>query len=115
MVYQAYAGLMDEVPEDVTKKLLATLQGEVQSGQVAGFHQVRCRRANDELWVELHLLVPGELTVLEAHERATRVERAINAAFAPERANVTSHIEPADHDRAHPRGHRLVSPLASDP
>jgi cation diffusion facilitator family transporter len=43
--------------------------------------------------VSLHLKLPGELTLDEAHEVATQVEQAIKAA-APEVASVQTHLEP---------------------
>jgi divalent metal cation (Fe/Co/Zn/Cd) transporter len=43
--------------------------------------------------VSLHLKLPGELTLEEAHEVATQVERAIKEA-APEIDSVQTHLEP---------------------
>jgi divalent metal cation (Fe/Co/Zn/Cd) transporter len=43
--------------------------------------------------VSLHLKLPGELTLEEAHEAATQVERAIMAAV-PEVDAVQTHLEP---------------------
>lgn len=43
--------------------------------------------------VSLHLKLPGELSLEEAHEVATQVEQAIKAA-APEVASVQTHLEP---------------------
>ena len=43
--------------------------------------------------VSLHLKLPGELTLEEAHEVATQVEQAIRAA-APEVDSVQTHLEP---------------------
>jgi cation diffusion facilitator family transporter len=43
--------------------------------------------------VSLHLKLPGELTLEEAHEVATKVEQAIKAA-APEVDSVQTHLEP---------------------
>jgi cation diffusion facilitator family transporter len=43
--------------------------------------------------VSLHLKLPGELTLEEAHEVATQVEQAIKAA-APEVDSVQTHLEP---------------------
>jgi cation diffusion facilitator family transporter len=43
--------------------------------------------------VSLHLKLPGELTLDEAHEVATQVEQAIKAAV-PEASSVQTHLEP---------------------
>jgi divalent metal cation (Fe/Co/Zn/Cd) transporter len=43
--------------------------------------------------VSLHLKLPGELTLEQAHEVATQVEQAIKAA-APEVDSVQTHLEP---------------------
>jgi divalent metal cation (Fe/Co/Zn/Cd) transporter len=71
------------------------------------FHQLRHRRIGDEVWIELHLMFPGDLTLTAAHERASEVEDRLREMFPRDRVYVNSHLEPADHghDRAHPDGH----------
>jgi divalent metal cation (Fe/Co/Zn/Cd) transporter len=56
-------------------------------------HNVSVLRVGRGTEVSLHLKLPGELTLEEAHEVATQVEQAIRAA-APEVDSVQTHLEP---------------------
>ncbi len=62
---------------------------------VREIHNVRVVRAGGRTEVSLHLKVPGDATLDEAHALANEVERAIGHAL-PEVANVTTHLEPLD-------------------
>lgn len=105
LVRTSFRGLMDQVSPQVTQELVAALQAEVEGQVIAGYHQLRCRRADNELWVDVHVLIPGELRMSEAHRRVTRVEEAIRRRFPRDAVYITTHPEPADHDAAHPGGH----------
>jgi cation diffusion facilitator family transporter len=62
---------------------------------VREIHNVRVVRVGDHLEVSLHLKLPGDDSLDAAHDVASRVEDAIAAAM-PERAVVTTHLEPLD-------------------
>ena len=106
---RSFAGLMDAVDPELARLLTDGLQEHTDAGRIAGFHQLRCRRLNDEIWVDVHVLVPCEQTVTEAHVRATELEESIRGLFPDERVHVLSHVEPADHESAHPDGHAGIS------
>jgi len=114
LIRQSFGGLMDEVDPELASRLLEGLRAAVREGRIADFHQVRCRRLNDEIWVEAHLLVAGALTTREAHARATTVERSLRALFEGQSVRVLTHVEPVEHEEAHPRGHELGDPLRAD-
>lgn len=105
LLRQAFAGLMDEVDPELSEELHGGLQEAVASGEISDYHQLRCRRINKQIWVEVHVLLPGSLSTDAAHERVTRVEEELNARFARYDVHITSHIEPLEHDAAHPEGH----------
>jgi cation diffusion facilitator family transporter len=56
-------------------------------------HNVSVLSVGDHTEVSLHLKLPGELSLEQAHEIATRVERAIADAI-PEVDSVQTHVEP---------------------
>lgn len=60
----------------------------------AGFHDLRTRRSGPEVFIEFHLVMPGELTVLESHDLADHLESDLKLEYP--RANVTIHIEPCN-------------------
>jgi cation diffusion facilitator family transporter len=70
---------------------------------VVGYHDFRARRVGDMIEVDLHLLVPPELTVREGHDVAARVKYEILERH-PEVINVLIHVEPALPEHTHERG-----------
>ena len=113
LMRQAWAGLMDKVDPELSRRLIEGLQEQISTSCIAGFHQLRCRMVNNELWIDVHLLLPGDLSMTEAHARATQLESAIPTLFPKHKVHITSHIEPAEHEVAHPDGHHGdVDPLA---
>lgn len=112
LIRRSLHGLLDEADPQQTKGLLECLQEAVDTGILAGFHQLRHRQSNDLMWVEVHMLLPDEMTNAEAHRRVTTVERSVVDLFPDYTVHTTSHIEPASHESAHPGGHRkLGTPL----
>lgn len=105
LMRRAFAGLLDQAPADQTERLMACLQRAVDGGILTGFHQLRHRVSNEDMWVEVHMLVPGGTPIREAHERVTEVEEAAHALFPGFRVHMTTHIEPTRHELAHPEGH----------
>lgn len=112
LLRRSFSGLMDAVEPEVSRRLIAGIQQHVDSGALAGFHQLRCRRLNDQLWIDVHLQTPGEMTTHEAHRRATRLEQSVRELFPEDQVHIITHIEPLEHDNAHPTGYEdLPDPL----
>ncbi|WP_425074460.1 cation diffusion facilitator family transporter [Sagittula sp. S175] len=91
------SGLMDEsVPEEelgrIREVIAANAEGAVEA------HDLRTRHAGSATFVEFHLVVPGEMTVFDAHEICDRVEHALHDAVPESR--VTIHVEP-EHKSKH--------------
>lgn len=114
LVRKSLAGLLDELDSALASSLVDALHRAVSEKRIAGFHHLRCRRIGDDVWIELHVMVPGELSVDDAHDRITAMEAELREAIGISDAHFTTHIEPADHESAHPKGHEGVSdPVAS--
>jgi cation diffusion facilitator family transporter len=99
IVYNAYTifrpsfgEIMDEVPAGDWEQELETLAMSVP--QVQGIDKFRVRKTGFEFFVDLHVLVPGQLTVVEGHTIAHAVKDAILEA-KPAVYDVLVHIEPA--------------------
>ncbi|MCB9556451.1 MAG: cation transporter [Deltaproteobacteria bacterium] len=110
LLRDAYFGVMDRADPDHTEALIARLDDAVRCELIAGYHQLRHRAIDDDMWVEVHLLLDGETSTHEAHQRATEVESTLRAALPAHRIAVTSHVEPVAHHRAHPSGHEQRDP-----
>ena len=62
------------------------------SGQIVGFHQVRTRKAGSQRFVDLHLMLPKNVSVEEAHQMCDHLEQDIESRFP--NTSVTIHVEP---------------------
>lgn len=108
LLRRGYRGLMDRAPDSTTESLVCCLQRAVRETSLCGFHQLRHRAVEDRLWVEVHLLVPGDMALRRAHALATELERSMQRSLPRYRMLVTSHIEPIElHGEHHPRGHAV--------
>jgi cation diffusion facilitator family transporter len=89
----AFDGLMDRaLPASEVEAVRAAIEAELDPG--ATYHALRTRRAGSRRFVDLHLLVPGRLTVAQGHELGNRIERAVAGALPG--AETTVHVEPVE-------------------
>jgi cation diffusion facilitator family transporter len=97
LIRRSFDGLMDHA-------LPATEQAAVRSaierhlGPNMTYHALRTRQAGRRRFVDFHLLVPGKLTVQQAHALTGKVEDAVRGTL-PE-MEVTVHIEPIEDSAA---------------
>lgn len=105
LMRQAFHGLMERADPDQTRRIVACLDDAVADGLIASYHQLRHRAIADDLWIDMHLLVPGQTTVTAAHRDVTEVERRIRQLFAEGSVIITSHIEPIEDAGDHPEDH----------
>jgi cation diffusion facilitator family transporter len=90
---ESLSGLMDEAVND---DVLATIR-EVISTAAAGAieaHDLRTRHAGKATFIDFDLVVPGTLSVAEAHAICDRLEAALRLAVPD--ARITIHVEPED-------------------
>jgi cation diffusion facilitator family transporter len=104
LVRTAFDGLMDHaLPPVEVSALREAIVKELTPGTT--YHALRTRRAGSRRFVDLHLLVPGRVSVNYGHELATRIERAVSAVLPG--AETTVHVEPVE-DRASWRDSALL-------
>ena len=60
----------------------------------SAFHALRTRQAGARKFADFHLLVPGSMSVRDAHDLATRIEVVLRDAIRG--LEVTTHIEPIE-------------------
>lgn len=91
-------GLMDvALPAAEVGRAEALIRAELPPG--ASFHALRTRKSGARRFLEFHLLVPGETTVLDSHTLCDRIESALAAHLA--KAHVTIHVEPNETQAPH--------------
>ena len=63
--------------------------------ELAGLHDLRTRTSGSNHFVQLHVWVPGEWTVRDAHDRLDAVEEALQARFPG--TEILIHLDPHGH------------------
>lgn len=97
VVRESLSSLLDEaVPEATLAKVREVISAE--AGGAVEAHDLRTRQAGAVIFVDFHLVVPGETTVFDAHEICDRVEAALRREIG--RSEITIHVEP-EHKSKH--------------
>lgn len=78
--------LPDAVEEEMLK-LVASLPGDVKP------HDLRTRRIGNHYAIELHILMDGDISLREAHDKASEVENLLRHHYGEE-THVAVHVEP---------------------
>lgn len=93
VIRESLGGLMDEaVPGDRLTEIRETISRNAQGALEA--HDLRTRQAGRATFIDFHLVVPGALSVSEAHGICDRIEAALKSAI--EGAVVVIHVEPEE-------------------
>ena len=61
--------------------------------EVSGMHHLCTRRIGNRIAIEMHLRMPGEISLNESHAHATNIERKLRSHFG-ERTHINIHVEP---------------------
>jgi len=93
LMRRSFNGLMDHALPEAEQ---ATVRGAIESALPPGshYHALRTRAAGARRFVDFHLLVPGEVSVRQAHDLGERVEQAVRQALPG--VEVTIHVEPIE-------------------
>lgn len=108
LLWQSIHGLMDQMDPADDSAIRVLLDNEVHAGTISGYHKVRHRHSGAFHWVDLHLQVPGDMSVRESHDLATSIERKIEALLGE--ADATAHVEPDGPPGAKPVAPRVEVP-----
>lgn len=97
LAYESMSGLLDEraspeIEARIHDAITANGQGALQA------HDIRTRHAGRMTFIEFHLVVPGKMSVQDAHAICDRLEDAIEAELA--NADVVIHVEPLEKAKA---------------
>lgn len=97
IVKESLSGLMDEAVSDKTLTSIRNIIASEADGAIEA-HDLRTRHAGSAIFIDFHLVVPGETTVFDAHEICDRVEKALKDSL--DGARITIHVEP-EHKSKH--------------
>ncbi len=91
LMRSSLSSLMDEaVDTDAARRIRETIKAHAVGAIEA--HDLRTRSAGPATFIEFHLVVPGSMTVAEAHGICDRLEEALAEVVAG--AQVLIHVEP---------------------
>ena len=91
LVRESLSGLMDEaVSEEILETIRSIITSEANGAVQA--HDLKTRHAGSAVFIEFHLVVPGDMTVFDAHEICDRIEAALKSAVSG--ARISIHVEP---------------------
>ena len=93
LLHRGIDDLMEHsLPEDVEEEILRIV-GELKG--VVDPHDLRTRKIGNHYAIELHILMDGDITLREAHNKASEVENLLRARYG-EHTHVAVHVEPQD-------------------
>ena len=90
----SFGGLVDmKLPEEEESAIKAAIM-EHFGGEVVSFHKLRTRKAGNQRYIDLHLVMPRHLSIDEAHEMCDHLEKDMKRRLI--RTDTTIHVEPCD-------------------
>lgn len=91
LVMQSVKELTDaSLPETEEDEILKIANEEEGVGEI---HNLRTRRIGNKIAIEMHVRMPGSLSLYEAHEHATHIETKLKQHFGAD-THVGIHLEP---------------------
>ena len=92
-VRKPVAGLLDETLPPSQQAAIEDCLGK-HSREVSGYHALRTRRAGSQSYIDLHLVMAGDISLEQAHQICDRIEVEIESVL--HEASVVIHAEPCD-------------------
>jgi len=90
----AFGGIVDvKLPEN-EEEIVRSAIAEHFGGEVVDFHKLRTRKAGSQRYIDLHLIMPKDTSLEDAHRMCDHLEEDIEGRFPS--TDVTIHVEPCD-------------------
>ena len=94
---RSFQGLMDRaIPDEDRAAIVEILEGVKEQG--CDYHALRTRVAGAKSFVDVHVLVPGKMTVQKGHDLVEKLENDIRARLP--HVEVLTHLEPLEDPRS---------------
>lgn len=91
LVAQSMGELLEKsLPEDMERQI-ADIASEEPT--VSAIHHLRTRRIGSHIAIEMHVRMPGALSLYEAHQHATAIEQRLRERYGAE-TYINLHVEP---------------------
>ena len=82
--------LEQSLPEEMEQEIVRIVDSEPLTSEV---HHLRTRRIGSHIAIEMHLRMPGDITLYESHLHATDIEQKLRKRFGPS-THIGLHVEP---------------------
>ena len=100
IVRTAFLTIKRSLGDLIDVKLPADEEGIIRScmlehgGALVSFHKLRTRKSGSQRYIDLHIVMPKDATVEDAHRMCDHLEKDIGNRLR--HANITLHVEPCD-------------------
>ena len=92
---KSFGGLIDvKLPEDEENMIRSAITEHI--GELVDYHQLRTRKSGDQRYVDLHIVMPKNITLEEAHRMCDHLEQDIKSKL--QNASITIHVEPCSEE-----------------
>ena len=92
---KSFGGLIDvKLPEAEENVIRSAIMEH--AGELVDFHELRTRKAGSQRYIDLHLVMPKDISVEEAHRMCDHLEQDIEGKL--QQASVTIHVEPCSEE-----------------
>lgn len=99
LIRRSVAGLMDASLSDEEMQAVEDVLTKYRNEKEIEFHALRTRQAGARHFISVHVLVPGEWTVHDAHHIAEDIEEDIRAVV--QNSVAFTHLEPIEDELSH--------------
>lgn len=82
--------LEKSLPKEVEKKIVDIVESEPEVSEV---HHLCTRRIGNNIAIEMHIRMPGDISLKDSHTRASNIERKLRQHFG-EHTHINLHVEP---------------------
>ncbi len=91
---QSLGALVDvKLPEEEEAAIKVAIM-EHFAGEIVSFHKLRTRKSGNQRYIDLHLVMPRQVSIEEAHNMCDHLEKDMKDRLV--HTDVTIHVEPCD-------------------
>lgn len=101
----SFNGLMEKCRPETQTRIENILNATIEKEWIRNYHLLKHRYVNNRIWIDVHLEFPQDISLKDAHTKASLVEMHLKEHFQKEKVWITTHLEPEGHASVHPKGH----------
>ena len=91
LLREALGELLEESLPEATEKEIVDLV--LKEDEVSEIHHLRTRRIGSHIAIDMHVRMPGDISLYDAHRHATAIEQNLRSHFGPN-TYINLHVEP---------------------